>query len=87
MQSTSEPLKNLGESKALESEAGNLREHSSLSTSLISSSQETAGIGEEEAEAILRYRSVQRSMSSPDLVLPEGLPNPDWGEDRGQGEE
>ena len=26
-------------------------------------------------------------MSSPDLVLPEGLPNPDWGEGRGEGEE
>jgi len=87
IQSTSESFKDSGDCKDLETEAGNLRERSSLSTSLISSSQETTGIGEEEAEAILRYRSVQRSMSSPDLVLPEGLPNPDWGEERGEGEE
>jgi len=82
-------IQSTSESKALETEVGNLRERSSasLSTSLISSSQESPGIGEEEAEAILRYRSVQRSMSSPDLVLPEGLPNPDWGEERGEGEE
>ena len=61
IQSTSESLKDLGESKALETEEGNPRERSSasLSTSLISSSQESTGIGEEEAEAILRYRSVQ----------------------------
>ena len=63
MHNTSEPFKDPGESKALETEAGNLRERSSLSTSLISSSQETAGIGEEEAEAILRYRSVQVSVT------------------------
>jgi len=87
IESASESSKDSGDSKALETEAGNLRERSSLSTSLISSSRENAGIGEEEAEEILRYRSVQRSMSSPDLVLPEGLPNPDWGVERREGEE
>ena len=62
IQSTTESFKNLGESRAVESEAENPRERSSasLSTSLTSSSnQESPGIGEEEAEAILRYRSVQ----------------------------
>ena len=106
IQVTSESLRDSGESKSSETGVGNLRERSSasLSTSLISSAQESPGIEEEEAEAILRYRSVQvrvahysrnrnnscmlqRSMSSPDLVLPEGLPNPDWGEGRGEGEE
>ena len=63
IQSTSESFKDSGDSKVLETEEGNLRERSSLSASLISSSQETTGIGEEEAEAILRYRSVQVSVA------------------------
>ena len=61
IQSTSESFKDSGKSTTLETEEENPRERSSasLSTSLISSSQESTGIGEEEAEAILRYRSVQ----------------------------
>jgi len=84
LQSSDESIKDLGGSEA---SCPRERSSASLSTSLTSSTQNNAGIGEQEAEAILRYRSVQRSMSSPDLVLPEGLPSPDWGEERGQGEE
>ena len=65
IQSTSESFKDSGKSTTLETEEENPRERSSasLSTSLISSSQESTGIGEEEAEAILRYRSVQVSVA------------------------
>ena len=59
LQSSDESIKDLGEPKGSEASCPRERSSASLSTSLTSSTQNNAGIGEQEAEAILRYRSVQ----------------------------
>ena len=56
LQSSDESIKDLGGSEA---SCPRERSSASVSTSLTSSTQNNAGIGEQEAEAILRYRSVQ----------------------------
>ena len=56
LQSSDESIKDLGGSEA---SCPRERSSASLSTTLTSSTQNNAGIGEQEAEAILRYRSVQ----------------------------